>query len=136
MEYYSYMQLYGFQSVCTCASFSLFIGMSVYSERFRDNLPGLEEPSVAAIPDCFGGVSINREQDARQRVLAKCRVVGSREGLHAPFSFYNPVMPSILDFRLWMNANPHPDIGQSTPQVPVTFLEVAALNDQKSLQKI
>lgn len=37
-------------------------GTSVYSERFKDNLPGLEEPSVPAIPDCFGGVSINTEQ--------------------------------------------------------------------------
>lgn len=25
----------------------------------KDNLPGLEKPSVPAIPDCFGGVSIN-----------------------------------------------------------------------------
>lgn len=27
----------------------------------KDNLPGLEKPSVPAIPDCFGGVSINTE---------------------------------------------------------------------------
>lgn len=39
-------------------------GTSVYSERFKDNLPGLEKPSAPAIPDCFGGVSINTEQAA------------------------------------------------------------------------
>lgn len=48
-----------------------FTGTSVYSERFRDNLPGLEEPSAAASPDCFGGISINRESDARQSVSGK-----------------------------------------------------------------
>lgn len=46
-------------------------GTSVYSERFKDNLPGLEEPSVPAIPDCFGGVSINTEQAAWQAVQWK-----------------------------------------------------------------
>lgn len=61
LQLYGSLQLYSFQWVYTCASCSLFIGMAVYFERFRDNLPGLVEPSVAAIPDCFGGVSINRE---------------------------------------------------------------------------
>lgn len=27
----------------------------------KDNLPGLEKPSAPAIPDCFGGVSINAQ---------------------------------------------------------------------------
>ncbi len=48
-------------------------GTSVYSERFKDNLPGLEEPSVPAIPDCFGGVSINTEQAAWHAVQWKGR---------------------------------------------------------------
>lgn len=87
LHLYGSLQLYSFQWVYTCASCSLFIGTAVYSERFRDNLPGLEEPSVAAIPDCFGGVSINRGKDARRRVLAKHRAVGSRDGLHTPYSF-------------------------------------------------
>lgn len=45
--------------------------MSVYFERFKDNLPGLEEPSVPAIPDCFRSVSINTEQAAWQAVQWK-----------------------------------------------------------------
>lgn len=68
LQLYVTLQLYSFRHACTCASCTLFTGTSVYSERFRDNLPGLEEPSAAAIPDCFGSVSINRESDARQSI--------------------------------------------------------------------
>ena len=50
----------------------------VYSEWFKDNLPGLEEPSVPATSDCFGGVSINSEQAVRQAAYAGR---GYREGV-------------------------------------------------------
>lgn len=70
-QLYVTLQLYSFQRAWTWASCSIFTSTSVYSERFRDNLPGLEEPSAAAIPDCFGGVSINRESDARRSVSEK-----------------------------------------------------------------
>lgn len=44
---------------------------SVYSEWFKDNLPGLGEPSAPAIPNCSGGVSINTEQAGWQAVQWK-----------------------------------------------------------------
>lgn len=95
LQLYVTMQLYSFQHARTCASCSLFTGTSVYSERFRDNLPGLEEPSAAAIPDCFGGVSINRESDARQSVSEKQHT--------PPHAFFTPHQPADTQrFGFWI----------------------------------
>lgn len=96
-EYYSYMwlcKIYSFQHACMCTSCSLFAGPSVYSERFWDNLPGLAEPSAAAIPDCFGGVSINRESDARRSVSEKQHT--------PPHAFFTPRQPADTQrFGFW-----------------------------------